>query len=346
MDADKKTVKGYVWDLTKAITDLFSDALGARDREAAGYFAGELIRVGDIFFTRARADEHDTKPTELPRSIERSDKPPLVASETDVKTKKYKMRSHLALGELETKTLSHIFLADDDPPVDLDGLVELIYPQYTHSSQMLKMGARGRVLKALKGGAAKLSRILLSGTVSDGERDFLRCLQDRVPQGNQLADYTEQMIARYYQAKTERVGLCTKCGMHPITIKKRGLCRICANQFYRNDGVGDVVETTTESKLDWINLLYTAFFHPDGASLDHGMISKRTKISLDMVPAVLGGALDTLRDHWDKGEEEADKEAAIFIRMIREHWPDQSLDKVLENVELDGREDSEKEVAV
>lgn len=364
MEKEAKEIREYIWDLTKAIAELFRNALHERDDEAAKYFANELQRVGEWFFAQSGA-EMKMKTGLLDQSA------PVVATgesrkamrEKEYSVKDRKVRSHLPLSEIEVKVLSLILLSDNSP-TDLEHLAGLVYPEHTASADpTIRMGARGRCSKAISHGLSKVRRILQSGAINDLESDFLKRLQDKMPLSTSadLVEYLDQQItAKYLKIKSEE--MCVKCGKHPIRIKKRGLCRFCVSQFYENrrnnitpESV-DKIESDLKSlslpqsaqdgSKDWIKLLYAAFFHPDGPSLDQKVVSKRTMISLDMIPAVLGGALDTLRDYWDKGEQDAGKEATLLVQMIKEQWPDQPLDKVLENVKLDGTEDSSAEIFV
>lgn len=362
MEDDAKELKECVWDLTNAIAELFRKALHDRNGEAAKYFGHELQRVGKWFFAQSDAEKKiETNLLDQSAQAMATDESRKAMKQEECSVKGRKVRSHLPIGEIEAKVLS-LVLISGDPPADLEHLAGLVYPEHTASTDLtIRMGARGRCSKAIKNGLLKVRRILRGGAINDLESDFLKRLQDKMPQSTSadLEEYLDQQIAaKYLKIKTDE--MCVKCGKHPIRIKKRGLCRFCVSQFYENRRNNIAPESVDKIKSDlkslsspqseqdgskdWIKLLYAAFFHPDGPSLDEKIVSKRTMVSLNMVAAALGGALDTLRDYWDKGDQSADKEAVMFIQMIKEQWPNQSLDNVLENVKLDGAEDSSTQI--
>lgn len=321
-------LKPYEWDLYQSISSLLNEAIEARDFEATLYFAEELKKLRRVNTIEEPAipvvaphvdvnKEVEFHPGKAQPIKEHLEETQCIGEKQELTGIKKKDRVNIInftkpLSDLEKRTLAAVLSAQ--PPRDKKELAARIFsdqPKMRSST----MGVV-RSIQALRYSLSKIRQILATHPLHETDGAFLETIKGNVPVlVSEFDAFASAMLVRYgardttLQVPEESEGKDAK-----VTHNKK-------NGFSR---------APLSFSTDWLRLLYTAFFHPHGATLNTAAIAERTGMNTEVVEASVDGALVALKESWENA---SDKNVHAFIAMVKERWPEKTLNEICESLQ-------------
>lgn len=305
----------YVFKLTEAVASLLRKALSKKDEEESRYYAGELRRIGSLFFEQSETVVPPTQPQAISvGSVEQETKVKKQEAEISKKEKRERRRYNLRklLSSKERLLLSAVLLSENMPG-DRDELARVVYPDTLDNmpSRNRKI-LFARSIQTLGFGLAKLRFILKTGSYGEADRDFLESVRGRYPDITvEQFERTAAEIFKKYDVKIPAVWVWEE------TDNENNKAKPYTNRRQKARPISE-----------WSQILYAAFFHPDGPSLDPSVVSKRTQIEPSLAEPMLSGALETIELEWS-GNGKNDRQAQELIRMLHDKWPSKSFAEII-----------------
>ena len=301
----------HVFKLTEAVASLLRKALSRKDEEGARYYAGELRRIGSLFFEQPETAIPPTQPRIISEE-KTKEKQEVEAPKKEKRMRNYNLHKPLSSNE---KTLLTAVLLSENMPDDREKLARVIYQDTMDNMPSQKRRIFFvRNIQTLGFGLAKLRFILKTGSCGETDRDFLGSIRGRYP--NITMEQFEQiavLVFEKYEVKIPDVWIWEGSGDNENGIAvKPNLKR----------------KQKTRPVSEWSQILYAAFFHPDGPSLDPAVVSERTQIEPALAEPMLAGALETIELEWS-GNGQNDRQAQELIAMLQDKWPDKSFAEII-----------------
>lgn len=292
----------HVWKLVDVVVGLFREAVAAEDQESASYYARELYRVGEVFFG----------PPSRPQSADLAQK---------VREKKEAIKSGRKL-DLDTpfsekeKRMVEIMFLSETPPANREALLLAFCPDeiaaLRENDQPRRTALLGRTLQVLGMALMRLRRLIRTQSPHPPDQELWDCFCNRYPDRslNQFEQLARTIFQRYEANLPKLWEKAGSRGRLPGTVTHR-------------------VKSTppSDARPDWLQFLYAAFFHPDGADLAPAVLAERLQLAPESAVAILAGSIEALKLYWN-GQKQDDRQVEEFVRMLKEQWPEKSLDEI------------------
>ncbi|MDO8592796.1 MAG: hypothetical protein Q7R92_03440 [bacterium] len=340
------SIPDYIWQLCSNIVELLlNEMLHGRDQKAIRYYANEFSRVGEVFFS---PQQELKTPTELMDAAETEETISVVDDSTwifstavpepmlelEKKTKKSRGKvklNHLSKVKVLTgreRQIINLVMLNGQAPADMASLVNVMSPNITKRQLGV---AIGRCSRALRGGFKKLKVILRDGSAHETDRELVQKIEAEFPAFAQnfenlakkmFEKYGVKMPADWGEPLIVSVAILptATAPVQPLGIQPEPPILIPPEKQSGNNG-----HKLPFPKEEWAQLIHIALLVGD-PSLDSDTVATKTKLSPDMVPAMLQGALNILRQNWVTPENE---ETAAFVSAVKQRVPKEIMDKIM-----------------